>query len=172
MPGDNKNLLVDILKTASHKEECVNQVFKTVLREAEEKVKRRLSEGGTSLVFEFPIMKAGLPAYDVVACSHYVIKRLHSRGLDAELLDGRSLRISWDRLLKEARRQKYAKVLAEHRERKAARDRRRAEKRNKERASSGGSGPPLPPHADDPNDLFSLPSVRSLKTMADELRHV
>lgn len=169
------NLLVDILKRSSHKEECANQVFERLLRDAEDKVKRRLDEGGTSIPYDFPMVKPGLPTYDLESCVAYVTRRLNKCGLDIERTGPRSVKISWDRLLQEAKRQRSAVAIKAHREKKAARDKKRESRKKQQQeaaAAQEDKSPGLPPHAEDPNDIFCLPSVRNLKSLADELRHV
>lgn len=166
------NLLVDILKRSSHKEECANQVFDRMLRDAEEKVKRRLDEGGTSIPYNFPMVKPGLPTYDLEACVVYVTRRLNNCGLDVERSGPRSINISWNRLLQEAKRQRSEDAVKARREKKAARDKKKEEARKKQKAEEKNPSPAIPPYAEDPNDIFCLPSVRSLKSLADELRHV
>lgn len=171
MPMSRKenNLLVDILRTASDRRAKTVSVYRTILAEVESKVRRRLAEGAQLLVFDFPIVKPGLPTYDIESCARYVVKRLNSRGLDTAMLSPSRLQVSWARLLQTLRRQRVDLELREHRRRGEDRKRRKREAREQPpRAAPGRAspsethGPPVPPHANDPDDLFSIPTVRRI----------
>lgn len=163
------NLLVDILKTTSNRHSKTTSVYKTILAEIETKVRRKLAEGASFLMFEFPLVKPGLPTYDIESCQRYVIKRLHQRGLDTLMTSGTSMQVSWERLLRTARKQRIDSALNEHRRRKEHRAKEKeARKKRSDVPSIGasGSGVPIPPHADEPDDLFSVPSIKSIRDLA------
>lgn len=165
-----KNLLVDILKTTDNRRQKTVSVYRKILSEIESKVRRRLEEGGTGLIYDFPVVRPGLPTYDVEGCVAYVTRKLHGRGLDTERTGPRQIAVSWKRLLKQAKRQKTERIMEEHRRRKEARARRKRAIRESMEAKR--AGPPVPPHADEPGDLFSLPSVRGVRDLADALRKI
>jgi hypothetical protein len=129
-----------------------------------------LQERGSSIVFDFPIVKAGLPTYDIAKCVTYITGHMNARGLDTEMVAHRSMRISWERALRTAKRQHFEDILEGRKRRREEKRKRRKQEEDKRKAAD--KGPPLPPNSDDPNDLFSIPSIQSLKSTADVLRHV
>lgn len=167
------DILVDILKTSSHKREKENSVFRNIRGECEEKIRKRLREGGKTILFDFPIVKPGLPTYDIEKCVAYMAKHMHARGLDTEMTAPRTMRISWERALKEAKRLKVAEVLCTQKRRREERRRRRRQKEeSRAKKEAATAGPRLPPNADDPNDLFSIKSIQNLQSLAKDLRGI
>lgn len=172
-PTGTGNLLVDILKTSSNRREKTLTVFNNILSEIECKIRRRLAEGGTSMEFAFPLVKPGLPTYDTKGCMEYVTRKLHSRGLDTLHTGPSTIAVTWDRLLRAADRQRVQDSILRHsKERQTRRHREDEGRKTKGPVKDRSDAPPVPPGADDPDDLFSLPSVQHVRNLAKVLRDV
>lgn len=171
----SNSILKDVLQIAEKKNKNTKRVLAEILMDCESQLKRRADIGQKYALCTIPLVKPGLPAYDVGECVDYVKRKLCKKGFDVTDVESNVLMVEWQRALSEQKRKKY-KERAQEAHKKKKRDREKKKRKavetkqrvvkEKEKKSEVG----LPPFCHESTDLFALPSLQALRSTAKELR--
>lgn len=171
----SKSILNDVLKIAEEKQKNTKRVLAEILTDCESQLKRRADIGQKYAVCTIPLVKPGLPAYDVAECMEYVKRKLRKKGFDVTDVESNVIMVEWQRALSEQKRKRNKERAEEaHKKKKREREKKRkkvleAKKKavqKREKKTEVG----LPPFCHESTDLFALPSLQALRSAAKELR--
>lgn len=95
------SILNDVLKIAEKKNKNTRKVLGEILTDCESQLKRRADIGQKYALCTIPLVKPGLPAYDVAECVDYVKRKLRKKGFDVSDVESNVLMVEWQRALSE-----------------------------------------------------------------------
>lgn len=153
-------ILRDVAEIAKEKSERTKRVFRELLNNCTDLIRRAAEQGHTHVLYSVPPVRIGLPAYDLDDARWYVQNKLRAKGFAVRCEKGHELHIDWKDAIKRAGKEASKK--------------KKERKPRKEKPASPKRVPPremeLPDLCKDPNDIFALPSLRAVRATVARLR--